>query len=77
MSATITVEEAQATLKELIEKLAPDEELVITKNQQPVAKLVGQQSGQRQPRKAGSARGKLIILQEDEDHLKDFAEYMQ
>ncbi len=32
MPATITVEEAQAHLKELIDKLAPGEEVVITAN---------------------------------------------
>ena len=42
MTATLTVEEAQARLKEVISKLAPGEEVVITDNQQPVAKLVGQ-----------------------------------
>ena len=40
MSATITVEEAQAKLKELIHQLAPGDEVVITENQQPVAELV-------------------------------------
>jgi prevent-host-death family protein len=77
MSSVITVAEAQAKLKELITSLAPGEEIVITENQRPVAKLVGQPSQQRKPRKAGSAKGKLIILQEDDEHLKDFEDYMQ
>ena len=42
MSATITIDEAQAKLKELIHQLAPGEEVIITENQQPVAKLVGE-----------------------------------
>ena len=42
MSATITIDEAQAKLKELIHQLAPGEEVVITENQQPVAKLVSE-----------------------------------
>ena len=42
MSATITIEEAQAKLKELIHQLAPGEEVIITENQQPVAKLVNE-----------------------------------
>ena len=43
MSATITVtvEEAQSRLKEVIAMLAPGEEVVLTDNRQPVAKLVG------------------------------------
>ena len=76
MSATITVEEAQAHLKELIGNLAPGEELVITEGQRPVAKIVGQGMPVRKPRRAGSAKGKLVILKEDDEHLKDFEEYM-
>ena len=42
MSATITIEEAQAKLKELIHRLGPGEEIIITENQRPVAKLVNE-----------------------------------
>lgn len=73
---TVTIEEAQATLLELIDRLAPGEEVTITRNQQPVAKLVGQQRPIRKPRQPGSAKGKLVILTEDDAHLKDFKEYM-
>jgi prevent-host-death family protein len=73
---TVTIEEAQAKLQELIDGLAPGEEVVITRNQQPVAKLVGQQRLVRKPRQPGSAKGKLIILTEDDAHLEDFKEYM-
>ena len=76
MSATITMEEAQAHLKELIGNLAPGEELVITEGQRPVAKIVGQGVSARKPRRPGSAKGKLVILKEDDEHLKDFEEYM-
>jgi antitoxin (DNA-binding transcriptional repressor) of toxin-antitoxin stability system len=76
MSATITLEEAQAHLKELIGKLAPGEELVITEGQRPVAIIVGQGVAARKPRRPGSAKGKLFILEEDDEHLKDFEEYM-
>jgi antitoxin (DNA-binding transcriptional repressor) of toxin-antitoxin stability system len=76
MSATISVEEAQAHLKELIGNLSPGEELVITQDQRPVAKIVGQGIPTRKPRRSGSAKGKLVILKEDDEHLKDFEEYM-
>jgi prevent-host-death family protein len=74
--AMVTIEEAQAKLRELIDRLAPGEEVTITRNQQPVAKLVGQQRPIRKPRQPGSAKGKLVILTEDDAHLKDFKEYM-
>jgi antitoxin (DNA-binding transcriptional repressor) of toxin-antitoxin stability system len=73
---TITIEEAQAKLPELIEQLTTGEELLITRNQQPVARLSAAQSVPRKPRKAGSAKGILTIVQEDDEHLKDFEEYM-
>jgi prevent-host-death family protein len=74
--STVTIEEAQAKLPELIDKLALGEEVIITRNQQPVAKLVGQQRRMRQPRRPGSAKGKLVILVEDDEHLEDFKDYM-
>ena len=54
---TVTIEEAQAKLPELIDKLALGEEVLITRNQQPVAKLVGQQRRARKPRRPGNCQG--------------------
>ena len=73
---TITVEEAQAKLSQLLHELAPGEEILITDGQRPLAKLVGQGVVTRKPRQPGSGKGKLIILEEDDEHLKDFEEYM-
>ena len=73
----VTIEEAQARLPELIEHLAADEELVITRNEKPIARLLTEDKLNRQPRRAGSAKGLLTILSEDDEHLKDFAEYME
>ena len=44
MSTTVSIDEAQATLKELIQGLVPGEEVVILENHVPVAKLVSQHS---------------------------------
>jgi len=77
MSATVTLEEAQARLKELIGKLAPGEEVVITQDDKPVAKLVGEsplKPGLRPP--PGLGRGMITIVSDDDEHLTDFAEYM-
>jgi antitoxin (DNA-binding transcriptional repressor) of toxin-antitoxin stability system len=76
MSATITVEEAQAKLPELINKLAPGEEISITLNHQPVAKLIGTRPTNGKRREPGNCKGMITLLVEDEEHLKDFAEYM-
>ena len=75
MSATITVEEAQAHLKELIGKLAPGEELVITDNERPVAKLVAARPAER---KLGTMKGTVRYMAPDFDApLDDFKEYME
>ncbi len=71
--STITLEEAQARLPELIEHLAPGEELVITSNAFPVATLVGPVSRIPFP-VFGRGRGKIVILSDDDDHLRDFEE---
>ena len=76
MLATITVEETQISLKDLIDQVVAGQEIIITRNQQPVVKLKGEPVKKRQPRKAGSAKGILVILQDDDEHLKDFEEYI-
>ncbi len=74
MPDTISLEEAQAKLTELVENLAPGEEITITRGQQAVAKLVGQGVSARKPRQPGGCKGMITLLVEDDDHLRDFAE---
>jgi antitoxin (DNA-binding transcriptional repressor) of toxin-antitoxin stability system len=73
---TVSLEEAQATLLQLVESLAPGEEVVITRDAQPVAKLVGQDRPMPQP-VFGRGRGKVNFVAEDKDHLTDFEDYLQ
>jgi antitoxin (DNA-binding transcriptional repressor) of toxin-antitoxin stability system len=74
----VTIEEAQAMLPELIHKLRPGEAVAIIENNQTVAKLVSEAAkgkpGLRPP--PGLGKGYITIVTDDEDHLKDFAEYM-
>ena len=72
---TITVEEAQAKLPELIDHLAAGQELVITHNAFPVAMLVRPENETPHP-VFGRGRGKAVIVSEDDEHLKGFEEYM-
>ncbi|HEX3659334.1 MAG TPA: type II toxin-antitoxin system prevent-host-death family antitoxin [Pirellulales bacterium] len=74
--ATVTIQEAHAKLLDLIHKLQPGDELVITENNQPVAKLVSEKplKGQRPP--PGLCKGMITIVADDDEHLQDFAEYM-
>ncbi len=76
---TITVEEAQSKLGQLIDALGPGEELIITRNDRPIAQLVSfPDPPAEKPRPIfGRGRGKIIIVSEDDDHLKDFEESMK
>jgi antitoxin (DNA-binding transcriptional repressor) of toxin-antitoxin stability system len=78
MPAPITLTEAQANLKQLIDKLAPGEAIVITEDQQPVAKLVGARSD-RPPRPApGLGKGSILFMAPDFDEPREeFKEYME
>jgi antitoxin (DNA-binding transcriptional repressor) of toxin-antitoxin stability system len=78
MPGSITVEEAQANLKHLIDNLTPGEEIVIMENQQPVARLVGERPA-RPPRPApGLGKGSILFMAPDFDEpLEEFREYME
>jgi len=75
---TVTLKDAQAHLGELIAKLTPGAEIVITKDAQPIARLVAEKSPARKPRVPGSAKGMIAYLADDFDApLEDFKEYME
>jgi antitoxin (DNA-binding transcriptional repressor) of toxin-antitoxin stability system len=77
--ATVTIEVAQATLSELIHRLTPGEELVITENDKPVARLVPTVAeAPTKPRQLGTMRGTVLYMAPDFDApLDDFKEYME
>jgi antitoxin (DNA-binding transcriptional repressor) of toxin-antitoxin stability system len=78
MSAVITIDEAQANLRELIHQLAPGEEVIITEDQQPVAKLVSEvpKLGPSLRPPSGLGKGFISVISEGDEHLKDFGQYM-
>ena len=55
--STVTIEEAQTKLLDLIHTLQPHEEVIITENNQPVARLLPVE--ERLPRLPGIAHGKV------------------
>jgi antitoxin (DNA-binding transcriptional repressor) of toxin-antitoxin stability system len=79
MSLTVSVEEAQDKLKELIFQLAPGDEIIIVEDQEPVAKLVGQQKPIPGTRLGpGLCKGVITYMAPDFDApLDDFREYME
>jgi antitoxin (DNA-binding transcriptional repressor) of toxin-antitoxin stability system len=72
----ISLEKAQSTLADLVHRLRAGDEVVIVEGQRTVARLLGPSPRKGQPRKPGSAKGKLSILVEDDEHLRDFEDYM-
>jgi antitoxin (DNA-binding transcriptional repressor) of toxin-antitoxin stability system len=73
---TVTVEQAQSSLKELIAKISSGEKVLITQGAEPIAELVAVTGATGAP-VFGSCKGMLTIVAEDEQHLEDFAEYMK
>jgi|HubBroStandDraft_6_1064221.scaffolds.fasta_scaffold1754455_2 prevent-host-death family protein len=77
--ATITIEEAQAKLSEIIHRMQPGEEVVITEDDRPVARLAtAKAAGAPKPRQPGTLRGTVLYMAPDFDApLEDFKEYME
>lgn len=73
--ATITIQEARANLDDLIHRLTPGEEVVITENNLPIAKLVGTQAPPLKIPKLGTQRGSVLSMEHFDDPLDDFKEY--
>ena len=76
MMRWMSVNEVQARLPELVKQIASGDEVVITDHDEPVARLVRQEVERPLIRRPGSAKGKLRIVADDDEHLADFRDYM-
>jgi antitoxin (DNA-binding transcriptional repressor) of toxin-antitoxin stability system len=74
--APVTLEEAQSKLPDIIQHLAAGDEDAITEGNQVVARIVGERRPLRQRPGPGLCKGMMTIVADDDEHLKDFAEYM-
>jgi len=76
--STVTIEHAQAHLSELIDRLTPGEEIVITRGESPVARIVAEVKPPTAPRKFGTLKGTVLYMAPDFDApLDEFKEYME
>ena len=77
--ASVTIQEAQSTLTELIHRLQTGDEVVITENDRPVARLVlAPQFPPKPPRRLGTMKGSVVSMASDFDApLEDFGEYTE
>ena len=74
---TVTIEEAQAKLPELIEHLQAGEEMTITDQGKPLAR-VKKTERTSWPCQAGTAKDKILWIAPDFDApLEEFKEYME
>jgi antitoxin (DNA-binding transcriptional repressor) of toxin-antitoxin stability system len=74
---SVTLKEAQATLPDLVRRLQPGEEITITEDEQPLAR-VRRTSRTSWPCKAGSAKASILRIAPDFDApLEEFREYME
>jgi antitoxin (DNA-binding transcriptional repressor) of toxin-antitoxin stability system len=77
MQTTLAVEEIQVTLQELLDSLSPGDEVILTRNHQPVAKLVSEPAKSARPA-PGLGKGSIIFMAPDFDApLDEFKDYME
>ena len=72
----IELDKAKSQLEMLIQTALEGEEVIITRNDEPVLKLVPISKSNKR-RKAGSAKGMILISEDFDEPLEDFREYMQ
>lgn len=75
---TITVQEAQSRLAEIIEKMTPGEEVVLTRDDKPIATIrAAAPLPTRKPRQLGTLRGTVLYIAPDFDAIPEgFEEYV-
>jgi prevent-host-death family protein len=70
MTITVSVAEAKATLSDLLRRAGDGEDVLVTRNGQPVARL-----SQVRPREGGFMRGEIVVHDPDwwkaDDQLAD------
>ena len=64
----VNVHEAKTHLSRLLERVEQGEEIVIARNNQPIARLVAHGAPERRP---GSLRGRIRIAEDFDDPLPD------
>ena len=74
--AQLNIAEAKAHFSEIIQKALLGEEVVISKGNRPLVKIVPLTSSVKK-RSPGTGKGQLVKMAEDfDDPLEDFKEYM-
>ena len=69
----LDISQAKSHLSKLLDLAIQGEEIVITQNNNPIAKI----SPIKRPLKRGSAKGKVWMSDDFDQPLEDFMEYME
>ena len=69
----LDINQAKSNLSKLLDLAIKGEEIVITQDDKPVAKI----SPIKRPLKRGSAKGKVWMSDDFDEPLEDFKEYME
>ena len=75
---SVSLEEAEHSLSTLIQNVMKGEEILITQNKKPIAKLVSvrkKNTFHQKIIKAGSAKGLIKIADDYDEPKEDFKEY--
>ena len=74
---TVSLEKAQATLPDLVHKVAGGDEIIIAENGEPKAKLSAAPSHKHAHAHAGSLPGKIWMSPDFHAPLDDFKDYIK
>ncbi|MDA0839363.1 MAG: DUF2281 domain-containing protein [Planctomycetota bacterium] len=75
---SVSIEEAQERLPELLHQLNPGDELTITEDDRPLAKIVAAKHARSERRLSGVLKGSVRFMADDFDApLDDFKDYMK
>jgi antitoxin (DNA-binding transcriptional repressor) of toxin-antitoxin stability system len=78
MSSFVSLTEVQTRLSELLDQMLPGQKLFVTDvDGRIVASFVKEAPPRAAPRQPGTATGRLVIVADDQEHLQDFAEYLE
>lgn len=72
--ATYNIAEAKAKLSALVDQALSGEDVILAKDNKPLAKITALKMPP-QPRKPGSAKGKIWIAPDFDGPLEDFEDY--
>jgi antitoxin (DNA-binding transcriptional repressor) of toxin-antitoxin stability system len=75
--STVTLEDAQAHLPQLIEQLQPGEEIILTHHDRPVATIHAMSPASREPPRFGTLKGTILYMAPDFDAIPEgFEDYL-